>query len=88
MFRTVPFPPPPRQLWIQRVNAGAREHGVTYSKFMHGLVRVSEPIPRPLYAPATTPSRPRTRVAVGRGAQPESALRTRHARAAHLSGAG
>src|ERR1700749_4121181 len=26
-----------RALWIQRVNAGAREHGLTYSQFMHGL---------------------------------------------------
>jgi len=28
-----------RGLWIQRINAGAREHGLTYSKFMHGLKR-------------------------------------------------
>jgi large subunit ribosomal protein L20 len=26
-----------RGLWVQRVNAGAREHGLTYSQFMHGL---------------------------------------------------
>ena len=26
-----------RGLWIQRINAGAREHGLTYSQFMHGL---------------------------------------------------
>jgi len=26
-----------RRLWIQRINAGAREHGVTYSQFMNGL---------------------------------------------------
>ena len=25
------------RLWIQRINAGAREHGLTYSQFMHGL---------------------------------------------------
>src|SRR5690349_22633309 len=25
-----------RGLWIQRINAGAREHGLTYSQFMHG----------------------------------------------------
>jgi large subunit ribosomal protein L20 len=25
-----------RALWIQRINAGAREHGLTYSQFMHG----------------------------------------------------
>jgi large subunit ribosomal protein L20 len=26
-----------RALWIQRINAAAREHGVTYGQFMHGL---------------------------------------------------
>lgn len=28
-----------RALWIQRINAGAREHGLTYSQFMNGLKR-------------------------------------------------
>ena len=26
-----------RSLWIQRINAGAREHGLTYSQFMAGM---------------------------------------------------
>ena len=26
-----------RGLWIQRINAGTREHGMTYSQFMHGV---------------------------------------------------
>ncbi len=26
-----------RALWIQRINAGAREHGLTYSQFMNGV---------------------------------------------------
>jgi large subunit ribosomal protein L20 len=26
-----------RALWIQRINAGAREQGLTYSQFMHGI---------------------------------------------------
>jgi large subunit ribosomal protein L20 len=26
-----------RALWIQRINAAAREHGMVYSEFMHGL---------------------------------------------------
>lgn len=26
-----------RALWIQRINAGAREHGLSYSQFVHGL---------------------------------------------------
>ena len=27
-----------RALWIQRINAAAREHGLTYSRFINGLV--------------------------------------------------
>jgi large subunit ribosomal protein L20 len=26
-----------RQLWIQRINAGAREHGLTYNRFIQGI---------------------------------------------------
>lgn len=26
-----------RGLWIQRINAGARENGLTYAQFVHGL---------------------------------------------------
>lgn len=26
-----------RALWIQRINAGAREHGLSYSQFMGGI---------------------------------------------------
>ncbi len=26
-----------RRLWIQRINAGARQHGLTYSQFMNGI---------------------------------------------------
>lgn len=28
-----------RALWIQRINAGVREHGMTYSRFMDGLAK-------------------------------------------------
>ncbi len=28
-----------RALWIQRINAGARENGLTYAKLIHGLSR-------------------------------------------------
>ena len=30
-----------RALWIARINAGARSHGVTYSRFIAGLKRLS-----------------------------------------------
>src|SRR5260370_34008667 len=26
-----------RKLWIMRINAGARAHGLSYNQFMHGL---------------------------------------------------
>lgn len=26
-----------RGLWIQRINAGARQHGLNYARFMHGV---------------------------------------------------
>ncbi len=28
-----------RSLWIQRINAGVREHGLTYGRFIDGLTR-------------------------------------------------
>ena len=28
-----------RALWIQRINAGVREHGMTYARFMNGMKR-------------------------------------------------
>jgi large subunit ribosomal protein L20 len=28
-----------RALWIQRINAGVREHGMTYSRFIDGLAK-------------------------------------------------
>ncbi len=35
-----------RGLWIQRINAGAREHGLTYSQFMNGLKRAGIEVDR------------------------------------------
>ena len=30
-----------RRLWIQRINAGARQYGMTYSRFMSGLAKAN-----------------------------------------------
>jgi large subunit ribosomal protein L20 len=30
-----------RALWIQRINAGTRQHGLTYSRFISGLNKLS-----------------------------------------------
>ena len=35
-----------RALWIQRINAGARQHGLTYSQFMNGIKRAGIEIDR------------------------------------------
>ncbi|MBM3581320.1 MAG: 50S ribosomal protein L20 [Alphaproteobacteria bacterium] len=35
-----------RALWIQRINAGARVHGVTYSRLMAGLAKAGIAIDR------------------------------------------
>lgn len=35
-----------RSLWIQRINAGVREHGLTYSQFMNGIKRAGIDVDR------------------------------------------
>ena len=35
-----------RSLWIARINAAAREHGLSYSRFMHGLKQAGVEIDR------------------------------------------
>ncbi len=39
-----------RKLWILRINAGAREHGLTYSQFMGGLKKANIDINRKVLA--------------------------------------
>ena len=39
-----------RALWIQRINAAAREHGMTYSRFMNGLKIVGIELDRKVLA--------------------------------------
>jgi large subunit ribosomal protein L20 len=39
-----------RGLWIQRINAGAREHGLTYSQLMHGVKRAGLALDRKVLA--------------------------------------
>ena len=35
-----------RALWIQRINAAVREHGLTYGRFIHGLSKAGIDIDR------------------------------------------
>ena len=39
-----------RSLWIQRINAGVREHGLTYSQFIHGLGKAGIELDRKVLA--------------------------------------
>jgi len=39
-----------RALWIQRINAGAREHGLTYGRFIDGLNKAGVEIDRKVLA--------------------------------------
>lgn len=39
-----------RSLWIQRINAAVREHGLTYSTFMNGLKKSNIDIDRKILA--------------------------------------
>jgi len=39
-----------RALWIVRINAGAREHGLSYSRFMDGLKKAAIEIDRKVLA--------------------------------------
>jgi len=39
-----------RRLWIQRINAGARQHGLTYSQFMNGVKQAGVDLDRKILA--------------------------------------
>ena len=39
-----------RALWIARINAGAREHGLSYSQFINGLKKASVEVDRKVLA--------------------------------------
>ena len=39
-----------RALWIQRINAGVREHGLTYSQFINGIHKAGIEVDRKVLA--------------------------------------
>ena len=39
-----------RGLWIQRINAATREHGLTYSQFMNGILKAGIEVDRKVMA--------------------------------------
>src|ERR1700712_980687 len=44
-----------RQLWIQRINAAARENGMTYNRFMQGLRLAGVEVDRKVLAALAVP---------------------------------
>lgn len=43
-----------RSLWIQRINAGVREHGMVYSQFMNGLLKAGITVDRKVLSDLAT----------------------------------
>jgi large subunit ribosomal protein L20 len=43
-----------RALWIQRINAGVREHGMVYSQFMNGLIKAGITLDRKVLSDLAT----------------------------------
>lgn len=43
-----------RSLWIQRINAGVREHGLVYSRFMNGLLKAGIEVDRKVLSDLAT----------------------------------
>ncbi len=43
-----------RSLWIQRINAGVREHGMVYSQFMNGLIKAGIEVDRKILSDLAT----------------------------------
>jgi len=43
-----------RSLWIQRINAGVREHDMVYSQFMNGLIKAGIEIDRKVLSDLAT----------------------------------
>ncbi len=39
-----------RALWIQRINAAVREHGLTYGRFINGLIKAGVAVDRKVLA--------------------------------------
>jgi large subunit ribosomal protein L20 len=64
-----------RQLWIQRINAAARQHGMSYSAFISGLRQADVEVDRKMLADlaVTDPAAFASLVEVARGAATEQA---------------
>ena len=61
-----------RRLWIARINAASREHGVTYSVFMNGLKKAAIELDRKVLADMAVMDKP----ALSRTARSDRTLRS------------
>jgi large subunit ribosomal protein L20 len=61
-----------RKLWIQRINAGTRQHGLSYSRFINGLKNAGVEVDRKVLADlaVTEPTAFAALVEVARNAAP------------------
>ena len=61
-----------RKLWIQRINAGTRQHGLSYSRFINGLKNAGVEVDRKVLADlaVTEPAAFAALVDVARNASP------------------
>ena len=55
-----------RALWITRINAAAREHGISYSRFINGLHRASIELDRKVLAELAVNDKPAFKAVVER----------------------
>jgi large subunit ribosomal protein L20 len=66
-----------RALWVQRINAGVRLEGLTYSQFMHGIKRAGVELDRKILADLAMrePAAFKAIVAQARAALPKEAVK-------------
>ncbi|HUE18140.1 MAG TPA: 50S ribosomal protein L20 [Stellaceae bacterium] len=66
-----------RALWVQRINAGVRLEGLTYSQFMHGIKRAGVELDRKILADLAMrePAAFKAIVAQARAALPKEAAK-------------
>jgi large subunit ribosomal protein L20 len=67
-----------RALWIQRINAAVREHGLTYGRFMHGLIRAGIAVDRKTLADIAVRDAAALKALVARAAAQERGETTAH----------
>ena len=70
-----------RGLWIQRINAGAREHGMTYGRFIEGLSKSGIAIDRKMLADLAVKDAAGFKALVDQASKAVKAAQQEHAKA-------